>query len=86
MLFPFYQLMLQSELTTAEVPGTIYGLLRKGWIDWDLFDLSTFSLMLASTPVANAASVDQNNGLRHMRRVRVECEENDLASFTLNAA
>ena len=33
----FDHLSLKPELTDGEVPGTIYGLLRKGWIDGELF-------------------------------------------------
>ena len=35
----FDRLTLKPELTVGEVPGTIYGLSRKGWIDGDLFDM-----------------------------------------------
>ena len=30
---------LSPELTIGEVPGTIYGLSKKGWIDYELFDV-----------------------------------------------
>ena len=29
---------LQQQLTEGEVPGTLYGLSEKGWIDADLFN------------------------------------------------
>ena len=35
----FDRLNLRPELTDGEVPGTIYGLSRKGWIDGELFEL-----------------------------------------------
>ena len=35
----FDRLTLRPEFTTGEVPGTIDGLSRKGWIDGDVFDI-----------------------------------------------
>ena len=29
----------EPELTTGEVPGTVYGILKKGWIEGKFFDL-----------------------------------------------
>ena len=33
------RMSLKPELTVGEVPGTVYGLSKKGWIDGDLFEL-----------------------------------------------
>ena len=41
---------LKTELTTGEVPGTVYGLSKKGWIDGDLFDLWFHKHFLAYAP------------------------------------
>ena len=32
-------LNLKQEFTTGEVPGSVYGLSRKGWIDGELFEM-----------------------------------------------
>jgi len=40
---------LNPKLTIREVPGTVYGLSKKGWIDGELFDL-WFSHFLAHAP------------------------------------
>jgi len=42
---------LKPELTVGEVPGTLYGLSRKGWIDQELFDAWFNSLFLKYAPL-----------------------------------
>ena len=41
---------LKMELTIGEVPGTVYGLSKKGWIDGELFDLRFNKHFLAHAP------------------------------------
>ena len=41
---------LNPNLTVGEVPGTVYGLSKKGWIDGDLFDLWFSHHFLAHAP------------------------------------
>ena len=41
---------LNPELTIGEVPGTVYGLSKKGWIDGELFDLWFSHHFLAHAP------------------------------------
>ncbi len=41
---------LKPELTSGEVPGTVYGLSKNGWIDGDLFDLWFIRHFLAHAP------------------------------------
>ena len=46
----FDRLSLKPELTAGEVPGTVYGLSRKGWIDGDLFDMGFLRHFLTHAP------------------------------------
>ena len=48
----FDRMALKPELTTGEVPGTVYGLSRKGWIDGELFYLWFTRHFLAYAPSA----------------------------------
>ncbi len=41
---------LRPEFTVGEVPGTVYGLFQKGWIDGELFELWFTHHFLAYTP------------------------------------
>ena len=41
---------LSPELTIGEVPGTIYGLSKKGWIDYELFDVRFNNHFLRHVP------------------------------------
>lgn len=43
---------LSPELTVGEVPGTIYGLSKKGWIDYELFDVWLNNHLLCYAPTA----------------------------------
>ena len=43
---------LSPELTVGEVPGTIYGLSKKGWIDYELFDVWFNNHFLHYAPTA----------------------------------
>ena len=43
---------LSPELTIGEVPGTIYGLSKKGWIDYELFDVWFNNHFLRYVPTA----------------------------------
>ena len=52
----FDRMALKPELTTGEVPGTVYGLSRKGWIDGKLFHLWFTRHFLAYAPPARPSS------------------------------
>ena len=43
---------LSPELTIGEVPGTIYGLSKKGWIDYELFDVWFHNHFLRYAPTS----------------------------------
>ena len=43
---------LSPELTIGEVPGTVYGLSKKGWIDCELFDAWFINHFLRYAPTA----------------------------------
>ena len=44
------RLNLKQEFTGGEVPGTVYGLSKKGWIDGELFEMWFFRHFLAHVP------------------------------------
>jgi len=46
----FDRMSLKPELTVGEVPGTVYGLSKKGWIDEDLFELRFARHFLSHAP------------------------------------
>ena len=46
----FDRMSLKPELTVGEVPGTVYGLSKKGWIDGDLFELRFTCHFLSHAP------------------------------------
>ena len=43
---------MSPELTVREVPGTIYGLSKKGWVDYELFDVWINNHFLHYAPTA----------------------------------
>ena len=47
---------LKPELTVGEVPGTVYGLSQKGWIDGELFELWFVRHFLAYAPLFDHSS------------------------------
>ena len=50
---------LKPELTTGEVPGTMYGLSSNGWIDTELFEMWFRHHFLAYAPPIRAAAEEQ---------------------------
>jgi hypothetical protein len=80
----FDRLSLRPELTDGEVPGTIYGLSRKGWIDSELFELWFFRHFLAHAPPVRPLLLLMDGHSSHYQpAVIIRAAEEGIILFTL---
>lgn len=73
---------LQQELHAGEVPGTIYGLSEKGWIDTELFELWLDHHFLHYAPPARPLLLDSHSS-HHQPTVVRKAAANDIILFCL---
>ena len=80
----FNRLTLRPEYTVGEVPGTIYGLSKKGWIDGELFDLWFTRHFLTHAPPVRPILLLMNGHSSHYHpAVIMRAAEEGIILFTL---
>ena len=77
------RLTLKEDFTTGEVPGTICGLSRKGWIDGDLFEMWFVRHFLAHTPPVRPILLMDGHSSHYQPAAIQRAAEEGVIMFTL---
>ena len=80
----FDNMSLKPELTLGEVPGTIYGLSRRGWIDGELFDMwFTHHFLMHAPPVRPLLVLMDGHSSHYQPAVIRRAAQEGVILFTL---